>query len=407
MRARAPRLTWVFACRSILARAFTHQGTAIMVAPIAFPGRYTPEPSVTSHVIEAVPTSVAAFVGHAAEGPVNQAQKLLSLADYQAIFGGPHTDSDLPHAVSHFFQNGGGTCWVVRAAEDSEASQADAASIAALDAVRDLNIIALPGQTDAAILARAIAYAEERRAMIILDMDAAADTPERALDWVRENPALLSPNAAAYFPRLRMADALPGGSLRSSPNSGAMAGLWARTDGTRGIWKAPAGTESNLRGVRSPDYALTEAENALLNPHGLNCIRSFPSYGIVSWGARTLAGADRRASEWKYIPVRRLALFIEESITRSLRFAIFRPNDDALWSLIRLMVGNFMQGMFRQGAFQGSTARDAYIVRCDAGTTTHADIAQGTVVLQVGFAPLKPAEFVIITIRQNAGQGAD
>lgn len=276
----------------------------------------------------------------------------------------------------------------------------------ALEDADIFNILAFPGNDDIAVLAPAIAYAEERRAMMIVDMDPSADTLEEARDWINDsaNSSVKSPNAAAYFPRVRLADPLQNGRLRSFPNSGLMAGLWARTDNARGIWKAPAGIEAGLRGVQALDYVLSDPENGVLNPLGLNCLRSFPVYGTVSWGARTLVGADARASEWKYIPVRRVALFIEESLYRGTQFAVFEPNDEPLWAQIRLSVGSFMNNLFRQGAFQGASPRDAYFVRCDGTTTTQADIDLGIVNIHVGFAPLKPAEFIIISIQQIAGQ---
>jgi phage tail sheath protein FI len=170
------------------------------------------------------------------------------------------------------------------------------------------------------------------------------------------------------------------------------------------VWKAPAGIDAVLRGAQGLSYRLTDPENGTLNPLGVNCLRNFPVYGNVVWGARTLKGDDRLASEWKYIPVRRLALFIEESLYRGTQWVVFEPNDEPLWSQIRLNLGAFMNNLFRQGAFQGTTPRDAYFVKCDKETTTQNDINLGIVNIIVGFAPLKPAEFVIIKIQQIAGQ---
>jgi hypothetical protein len=277
----------------------------------------------------------------------------------------------------------------------------------ALEDADIFNIMMFPGVISIPVLAAGVAYAEERRSMIIVDIDPNVDTLDEARDWVNDgaNTSLKSNNAVAYFPRIRLSDPMLNGRLRSFPNSGLMAGLWARTDGARGIWKAPAGIEAGLRGVQALDYVLTDPENGVLNPLGLNCIRTFPVYGTVSWGARTLVGADARASEWKYVPVRRTALFIEESLYRGTQFAVFEPNDEPLWAQIRLAVGSFMQNLFRQGAFQGATPREAFFVKCDRSTTTQADIDLGIVNIHVGFAPLKPAEFVVISIQQIAGQG--
>jgi hypothetical protein len=214
----------------------------------------------------------------------------------------------------------------------------------------------------------------------------------------------LAINGMAYFPNLRMPDPLRENRLASFPPGGAMAGLIARTDANRGVWKAPAGIEASLVGVSEMEIRMTNTENGWLNPLGLNCLRTITPYGHISWGARTLAGDDRIASEWKYIPVRRTALFIEESLYRGLHWVVFEPNDESLWSQIRLNVGAFMNNLFRQGAFQGTTAREAYLVKCDAETNPQDQIDKGMVTVYVGFAPLKPAEFVIIQIQQLAGQ---
>ncbi len=170
------------------------------------------------------------------------------------------------------------------------------------------------------------------------------------------------------------------------------------------MWKAPAGLDASLVGVQQLRVKLTDAENGELNQLGINCLRTFPAAGHVVWGARTLQGADRLASEWKYIPVRRTALYIEESLFRGTQWVVFEPNDEPLWAQIRLNVGAFMQNLFRQGAFQGKTPRDAYFVKCDKETTTQNDINLGIVNIVVGFAPLKPAEFVVIQLQQIAGQ---
>ena len=188
--------------------------------------------------------------------------------------------------------------------------------------------------------------------------------------------------------------------------SGVVAGVYATTDSARGVWKAPAGTAATLAGVQSLVYKMNDSENGLLNPLGLNCFRTFPVYGSVLWGARTLVGADAMTNQWKYVPVRRTALFIEESLYRGTQWVVFEPNDEPLWAAIRLNVGSFMQNLFLQGAFQGTTPTQAYFVKCDSETTTQADIDLGIVNILVGFAPLKPAEFVVIQIEQISGQTA-
>jgi len=185
---------------------------------------------------------------------------------------------------------------------------------------------------------------------------------------------------------------------------GIVAGIMATTDTSRGVWKSPAGIDAAMNGVQGLQVNLSDAENGQLNPLGINCLRSFPLSGRVVWGARTLRGADQLADEYKYVAVRRTALFIEETLFRATKWVVFEPNDEPLWAQIRLNVGAFMHNLFRQGAFQGLTPRDAYRVKCDRETTTQNDINLGIVNILVGFAPLKPAEFVIIKIQQLAGQ---
>ncbi|HEX8572915.1 MAG TPA: phage tail sheath C-terminal domain-containing protein [Allosphingosinicella sp.] len=279
----------------------------------------------------------------------------------------------------------------------------------ALDGADLFNLLCIPphepqGSIEAGLIAKAIAYCGRRRAMMIVD------PPD---DWTSKTAAVtgarakvLGPpekNAALFFPRLIQANELRDGAEESFVPCGAVAGVFARTDATRGVWKAPAGLDATLRGVSRLEVPLSDPENGELNQLGVNCLRFMPASGNVIWGARTLEGADALASEWKYTPVRRLALYIEESLYRGTQWIVFEPNDEPLWASIRLNVGAFMQQLFRQGAFQGQSSRDAYFVKCDGETTTQADINLGIVNILVGFAPLKPAEFVILKIQQIMG----
>ncbi|HEX9892327.1 MAG TPA: phage tail sheath C-terminal domain-containing protein [Gemmatimonadales bacterium] len=280
----------------------------------------------------------------------------------------------------------------------------------ALEDVDLFNILCIPAAADqGAVVMRAIyseaeTYCESKRAFLIVDIRDTVDDPDAMQTWLTDNATLRHRNAAVYFPRVQVPDPLNQGRLRSRAASGTLAGLYAQTDVARGVWKAPAGTDVRLRNVQDLDYILTDRENGVLNPLGANCLRSFPIFGPIAWGARTLDGADQIASEWKYVPVRRFALFLEESLYRGTKWVVFEPNDEPLWAQIRLNIGAFMQSLFRQGAFQGMTPREAYFVRCDRETTTQTDINLGIVNILVGFAPLKPAEFVIIRIQQMAGQ---
>ncbi len=252
----------------------------------------------------------------------------------------------------------------------------------------------------------AASYCEERRALLIVDApnNWTVANVETASVKLSDFSAIVRKNAAIYFPRLKLADPLQDGNLEFFAPCGVVAGLMSRIDSSRGVWKAPAGLEANLRGVMEVSINMTDNENGLLNPLGINCLRDFPGIGKVCWGARTMQGQDIMASEWKYVPIRRLALFIEESLYRGTKWVVFEPNDEPLWAKIRMNVGAFMMRLFRQGAFQGTTPDKAFYVKCDQDTTTQADRNLGIVNIEVGFAPLKPAEFVVIKIQQIAGE---
>jgi phage tail sheath protein FI len=271
------------------------------------------------------------------------------------------------------------------------------------------NLLCLPGtafldEDDVkAVADAAAAYVTAHRAFLVVDMPFELSNASRAQDWLLLKGPTPTPNAAVYFPAVKVPDPLAPGRQRAMGASGVVAGIYARTDATRGTWKAPAGIDATLSGA-SPAVPLNDGDSGRLNPLAVNALRSFPVVGDVVWGARTLFGADQRASEWKYVPVRRTALYIENSLFDGLKWVVFEPNDEPLWSQIRLNVGAFMQDLFRQGAFQGTTPREAYFVRCDRTTTTQSDIDKGIVNILVGFAPLKPAEFVVIHIQQLAGQ---
>ncbi len=294
----------------------------------------------------------------------------------------------------------------------------DRSGIFALEATALFNLLCIPPLTPEddvadATWAAAATYCQERRAVLIVDPPAAwTANPSTAITTAEAGVNGLRTaignddgrNAVVYFPRLRMADPLNENRLADFAPGGALAGIIARTDAQRGVWKAPAGLEASFSGVRAFTYTMTDGENGRLNPLGLNCLRTFPVTGNVVWGARTLVGADQLASEWKYLPVRRLALFLEESLFQGTQWVVFEPNDEPLWAQIRLNIGAFMQNLFRQGAFQGRSPREAYFVKCDSETTTQNDINLGIVNIIVGFAPLKPAEFVVIKIQQMAGQ---
>ena len=297
-----------------------------------------------------------------------------------------------------------------------EGIKADKTGLYALDKADLFNLLCIPpdtreGNVPIAVYQTAMSYCKERRALLIIDAPAEwSFNKNTAATTAKAGLAALSlsgeaaRNAALYFPRVLEADPLRDGQIDTFAPCGIVAGIMARTDTSRGVWKAPAGLDASMNGIQGVNVNLNDAENGMLNPLGINCLRAFPGSGRVIWGARTLRGADQLADEWKYIPVRRTALFIEESLYRGTQWVVFEPNDEPLWAQIRLNIGAFMHNLFRQGAFQGTTPRDAYFVKCDKETTNQTDINSGIVNIVVGFAPLKPAEFVVIKLQQIAGQ---
>ncbi|QKW08721.1 phage tail sheath subtilisin-like domain-containing protein [Streptomyces sp. NA04227] len=289
-------------------------------------------------------------------------------------------------------------------------SEARKTGIQALRGVDDVNLLVLPelaayesSEDIVTVLSAAQRLCEQRRIFLIADAPATWVSVDTARSGLAAFEPVRGNHAGLYFPHLQLTDPLTG-RLRAFPPSGAIAGVFARTDSERGVWKAPAGTEARLAGVHSLTVPLTDRENGLLNPLGVNCLRTFPMVGPLVWGARTLEGADARESEWKYVPVRRLALHVEESLYRGLQWVVFEPNNEQLWQQIRLNASSYLHNLFRQGAFAGGTPREAYFVKCDHDTTTDEDIENGVVNVLVGIAPVRPAEFVIVKIQQLAGQ---
>jgi uncharacterized protein len=513
-----------------------------MSTTLTAPGVYVQEVPSGVRTITGVATSIAAFVGTAPRGPTDRATRIDSFGDYARSFGGLDLGSPMSYSVKQYFDNGGGTAYIIRVVngaaharieletageapndkltleatnpgawgnrlrasvdhktkpgageafnltvqeldEDDQVvstekffnlavSEDDPMFVAralrqgsrlvrvprndegawivpnvrpnatddAIDAVDDsgsdgdpvtdaqvvgdedaktginalipvdiFNLLVLPPLPGAAtatddMYQAGLTLCVRRRAMLLVDAgnSAASEVPAEVSALGLGSPPNTR-NAVVYYPMLVMTDPLRGGTSVFPP-SGAIAGVIARTDSARGVWKAPAGTEAGVTGALDVSQPVGLAESGQLNPLGINCLRVIQPFGRVVWGARTLAGADQLADDYKYLPVRRLALFIEESLFRGTQWVVFEPNDEPLWSQIRLNVGAFMQGLFRQGAFQGKTPNEAYFVKCDKETTPQADINLGIVNIVVGFAPLKPAEFVVIKIQQIAGQ---
>jgi phage tail sheath protein FI len=281
-----------------------------------------------------------------------------------------------------------------------------------LDVVTIFNLLCVPGETDGPTISDLQQYCYTQRAFYIVDSPQGFTTdnlitsgPVGSDDSQGLITGQYSINSAYYYPWVQAPDPLQQGRVTSFPPCGFVAGLYAATDASRGVWKAPAGTTVSLTGVSGLATTLTDLQNGSLNTQAVNCLRNFPVYGNVLWGARTLQGNDEAGSEWQYVPIRRLALYLESSLFQGTQWVVFEPNDTPLWTQIRLNINSFMQGLFLQGAFQGSTPQQAYFVKCDADINPQSSIDQGIVNIQVGFAPLYPAEFVVIQIQQMAGQG--
>ena len=274
-----------------------------------------------------------------------------------------------------------------------------------LDNKTDFSLLAVPGFGSETMVGEGMAYCQKRPLQDVFyigEMDQYDDEAKEAEDF---RNALTKPNSygAVYFPWIKALD--PSGKSSEPillPPSGYIAGLYARIDAKRGVWKAPAGTEASLSGAVGLGIDLTDIEQGNLNRINVNCIRRFPAAGIVSWGARTVTSDP----EYKYVPVRRMAIMLRVSIYNGIQWAVFEPNDEELWSQLRLNIGSFMMTLFRQGAFQGSSPSQAFFVKCDSETTTQDDINLGIVNVLIGFAPLKPAEFVVVKISQKAGESS-
>ena len=291
-----------------------------------------------------------------------------------------------------------------------------ATGIHLLDTVPIFNLLCVPGESESSTITALQGYCAANRAFYISDSPQATSASAVATQVANmsNNGPIASdtgpvvgqyaPNSAYYFPWVQAPDPLAGGRPRYFPPCGFVAGIYASTDASRGVWKAPAGIDAALSGVTGLQYVLTDAQNGNLNPYAVNCLRQFRVYGDVVWGARTMQGADAAASQWKYVPIRRFALFLESSLYDGTQWAVFEPNDAPLWGQLRLNVGSFLQGLFLQGAFQGTTPQQAYFVKCDDENNPQSSIDQGVVNVLVGFAPLYPAEFVVIQIQQMAGQ---
>lgn len=369
------------------------------------PGVYVEEVSAGPRPIQAVGTRTAAFVGKAPDSKahLNKAVAINYWTQFLNEFTRENSQSTpLSNAVFGFFRNGGSRCFVVNVGQDNPIAGLDS-----LKPIDEIAIVAAPGSTDPASYDAVLTHCEELGDRVaILDVPKDADVEcltKVAVVESGEDPGERrcrprnSAYGACYFPWITISDPLSR-ELVDVPPSGHIAGIWARTDATRGVHKAPA--NEMVRGALNLTYQLTRAELGVLNPQGVNCIRLFPSAGILVWGARTLAESS---SEYRYLNVRRLVNMIEESIDEAMRWVVFEPNDQSLWKRIRRDVGAFLTMLWRDGALKGATPEEAFFVKCDEETNPPEVINEGRVVTLIGIAPVKPAEFVIFRISQWEG----
>ena len=386
------------------------------------PGVYIEEVSTGARPIEAVGTSTAAFVGEApmAEAFAGVPQAINNWTEFVNKFAQDATASTpLAHAVFGFFLNGGSRCYVVNVGRT-----AIRVGLRALEAYDEVSIVAAPGLANPDVYDALLGHCETLKDRIaILDppqevaniaalKDVAVVTAGKGKGKAADDAAAAPENAglrpresdngfgAFYFPWLLVRDPLNMKAVDPVPvpPSGHLAGIYARTDAMRGVHKAPA--NEPVRGALGLTYRVTHQEQEVLNPNGVNCIRFFSGEGIKVWGARTVASSS---SEWRYVNVRRLFTMIEESIARSTRWVVFEPNDLTLWQKIRRDVSAFLRLLWSQGALMGATPEEAFFVKCDAETNPPEVIDAGRVVVVIGIAPVKPAEFVIFRIGQGVG----
>jgi phage tail sheath protein FI len=384
--------------------------------------------------ISAVGTNIAAFVAQAPNVNAHPGEAVAInnwsqfVREFVPLEGGQSTD--LSNAVAGFFMNGGRRCYVVNVADTDAIAGIDRpkrTGLKLLEAIEDISIVTSPGRCDAKSKEALIAHAENMRYRMAIvdppkdltntDLLKTAETvavpvkggkdKDKDKDTVAPPPPPPAPPAgvaprsssyvAYYFPSLVIADPLSAkGELTVCPPSGHMAGIWARTDATRGVHKAPA--NEVVRGALAVEYAVTHDEQADLNANGVNCIRSFPT-GILVWGARTKSDDP----QWRYLNVRRLFIMIEQSIVNSTSWMIFEPNKTELWGQARRDVGAFLRSVWRDGALVGKTPDQAFYVKCDDETNPPEMVDQGILVTEIGVAPVKPAEFVVFRIGQQAG----
>jgi len=406
------------------------------------PGVYIEEVDKGAKPIEGVGTSVAAFIGFAERGPTHTPTLVTNWTQFRDAFGDFIEGSFLAHAVYGYFHNGGGPCYVVRIEQDtSEAAAAPAEGEAAaaaparrkgkpvvsanafigdpakrtglgsLEAVEEVTMVVIPdlmasyqqgalAATDIqAVHSAMMTHCEKMKdRFAILDAPPGL-TPQQVKNWRTDEVKYDSKYAALYYPWIQVNNPLNGKPLLIPP-SGHMAGIYARSDTERGVHKAPA--NEIVRGALGLGVQVTKEEQDILNPAGINCIRAFPGRGIRVWGARTVSSD----ASWRYINVRRLFNYVEESIELGTQWVVFEPNDVDLWERVKRDITAFLTRVWRDGALFGTTPAEAFYVKCDAELNPPEVRDAGMLIIEIGMAPVKPAEFVIFRISQWQGGGA-
>jgi uncharacterized protein len=366
----------------------------------------TPPPQIPV----STPTAVTAFIDFFPTGPANTPTPLSSFTEFAQTFGGLDSRSEASYQIQQFFNTGGQDAIIVRVSPEPSNPAFPSALKAALSYLTiPFNLLCIPVTCNLspvdmhAVMLAAEAFCNSKNAFYIADIPPSRiiATPAAMQTWFANSGITTSDNAAIYYPRLVIPDPLHPNASREIGSSGAVAGLYANTDNTRGVWRATAGTSAIIPGA-TPAFAVDDVATGQLSSVAINAIRTFPVYGTVVWGARTTAGGNTNNSGYQYINVRRFAIYLEQSISAGLKWVVFEPNNPTLWASIRLTVGAFLNGLWRQGAFQGTQPQQAFFVKCDATTMTQTDIDNGIVNVQIGFAPLQPAEFIILSIAQLA-----
>lgn len=378
-----------------------------MPLPPQTPGVYIPEINSPAKTIVGVSTATPVLIGTFPSGPSFTPRKVRSHQEGDRIFGGLQTNHLSSLVMKQFFDNGGKEIWIVSIGRTTRGQpKLLLKGLLQLSHIPSFTILLIPETTHlsdreaAKVFQTAIPIIEQQRAVYLIDppqQDAIRQSVKSLALWYKSQPFIRHPNLILYHPRIHIPSMASAALPITIPPSGTLAGLFARLDETRGVWKAPAGMEATLMGVMGLEQLLTSQDVTLLESGNINALKQTSPTTFVAWGSRTLSPDP----EWRYVSVRRTALFLESSIKQGLTWTVFEPNDEPLWKQIRQSVGDFLTSLFRQGAFQGTKPQDAFFVKCGRDTITAKDQAAGLLHILVGFAPLKPAEFVTLRISQK------